>query len=140
MCSWWLSKAVIINNISAYHCNIKLLMLPRSYISILIWLLKVLPNLGGSSTSPTMLFNQPSSEGCGRAQTLLSIFLSINFHNKSKQSPLSIIIFNSNIASKPSQKKKGPSQKRKITDEDCSMKSEQMTIFLLLRQIVRHPA
>ena len=49
MCLWWLSEAAIINNISTSHCNVRHLMLFRSRVSILTWLLKVLPYLGGAS-------------------------------------------------------------------------------------------
>ena len=52
MCLWWLSEAAIINNISTSHCNVRHLMLFRSRVSILTWLLKVPPVLGSTSCFP----------------------------------------------------------------------------------------
>ena len=72
---------------------------------------------------PAMLYNQPSassyigSQGdCGRAQTLLSIFLSINFYYKNKFSYLLLLFFNPSMAYTTYQKKKR-TPKRKIMDE-----------------------
>ena len=91
MCSWRLSEAAMINNTSTYHCNVRHLMLFRSQVTILIWLLKVLSHVSSTSHVTATLYRQHptspgtgSQDGCGRAQTLLSVFLQINFHNKSK--------------------------------------------------------
>ena len=89
--------------------------------------------------SPTTLYNHPSTlacissqEVCGRAQTLLSIFLSINFHNKSKV-PYLLLYFNPSIASTMSQKEKEP-PKRKITDEGRSFNEKWTDDYFLVKE------
>ena len=76
--------SAIISNISTYHCNVRHLMLFRSQVSILTWLLKVLPNVGGAShvihhtlQSPLHLGLYQQSRGLWKSPNL-AFYFSVN--------------------------------------------------------------
>ena len=101
MCSWWLSKAAIINNISACYCGIRCLMLYLSQVSILIWLLKVTPHVGGAShiachalQVASVLPCTGSQQGCGRGPRPCFLFsCQLIFIMKVNKAPYLLLFF-----------------------------------------------
>ena len=100
MCSWWLSEAAIINNISTFHCNIRHLVLFRSQVSILTWLLKVVLHLDSTShishhalQSAFCLALHWQLRGLWRAQTLLSISCQLIWVIKENKVPYLLLLY-----------------------------------------------
>ena len=137
-CSWWLSEALIINNISTYHCSVRYLILFRSQVSILIWLLKVIPHLGINSHLPchalqSAVHLRPSSaaeraiEGpkpCFPFSCQLILIIKV------KKFPHQLLYFLIPAWFLQYLKRKKNHQKKKLwMKADCSVKSGQMTTF-----------